>query len=65
PDGAVQTACQLACPAGAIRFGNLLDPHATVIAAKKSPRQFKWLNNIGTEPRTSYLKRQGNPNLEI
>ena len=34
PDGAAQTACQLACPMGAITFGNVLDPAAAVF-----PRQ--------------------------
>ncbi len=29
-DGEVQTACQQACPTGAISFGNLVDPKATV-----------------------------------
>ncbi len=29
-DGDVQTACQQACPTGAISFGNLVDPQATV-----------------------------------
>ncbi len=29
-DGEVQTACQQACPTGAISFGNLVDPQATV-----------------------------------
>ncbi len=29
-DGEVQTACQQACPTGAIFFGNLVDPQATV-----------------------------------
>ncbi len=29
-DGEVQTACQQACPTGAISFGNLVDPEATV-----------------------------------
>ncbi len=28
--GPVQTACQQACPTGAISFGNLVDPQATV-----------------------------------
>ena len=29
-DGEVQTACQQACPTGAITFGNLVDPAARV-----------------------------------
>ncbi len=29
-DGEVQTACQQVCPTGAISFGNLVDPLATV-----------------------------------
>ena len=38
PDGAAQTACQLACPMGAITFGNVLDPAAAVFRAKSLPR---------------------------
>lgn len=65
PDGAVQTACQLVCPVRAIRFGNMLHPASSVTSAKSSPRTFSFLTETGTFPRTSYLKRTGNPNPDM
>lgn len=59
----VKVACQDACPAGAITFGNLLDEKkAAVVRAKDSQRNYDLLNYIGTLPRTSYLARVKNPN---
>ena len=59
----VKVACQDACPAGAITFGNLLDEKkAAVVRAKDSLRNYDLLNYIGTLPRTSYLARVKNPN---
>lgn len=56
PARAVKTACQLACPAGAITFGNLLqkDP---VVDARQSARASLILEDLGTKPRTSYLAK--------
>lgn len=62
PDGAAQTACQLACPMGAITFGNVLDPAAAVFRAKSLPRHRSLLSSLGTEPGTGYLAPAGNPN---
>ena len=59
----VKVACQEACPAGGIEFGNLLDEDKSVmVRAKKSERNYDLLNYIGTKPRTSYLARVKNPN---
>lgn len=62
PDGAAQTACQLACPMGAITFGNVLDPAAAVFRAKSLPRHRDLLPTQGTAPGTGYLVPAGNPN---
>lgn len=62
PDGAAQTACQLACPMGAITFGNVLDPAAAVSRAKSLPRHRSLLSSLGTDPGTGYLAPAGNPN---
>lgn len=62
PDGAARTACQLACPMGAITFGNVLDPAAAVFRAKSLPRHRSLLPSLGTEPGTGYLAPAGNPN---
>jgi len=59
----LQTACQAACPAGAISFGNLLDKQqARVYRAHQSSRSYALLKYIGTNPRTLFLARVKNPN---
>lgn len=58
-------ACQDACGAGAITFGNLKAKGDKVNAAKKNPRNYDLLKYIGTIPRTSYLARIKNPNSKM
>ncbi|MCJ2094049.1 TAT-variant-translocated molybdopterin oxidoreductase [Methylobacterium sp. J-072] len=54
-DGAVETACQGACPTRAITFGNVADPTSRVSAARKDPREYALLGHLNTRPRTTYL----------
>jgi molybdopterin-containing oxidoreductase family iron-sulfur binding subunit len=61
-DQRVITACQQACPAEAITFGDITDPSSKVALAKKSPRTYEMLAELNTRPRTSYLARIRNPN---
>ena len=61
----VMTACQAACPAKAITFGNLNDPKSAVKKAKAGPRNFALLEELNTRPRTTYLAKLRNPNPEI
>ena len=62
----IRTACQDACPAEAITFGNKLDGLASEMGrAKELERNYDLLNYIGTRPRTSYLARVKNPNPEM
>ncbi len=66
PVDSVKTACQDACPANAISFGNLLDEDKSVMGrSKKIARKYDLLNYIGTKPRTSYLARVKNPNKDM
>ena len=66
PVDSVRTACQDACPAQAISFGNLLDKQQAVVGrAKELERNYDLLNYIGTRPRTSYLARVKNPNDQM
>jgi Fe-S-cluster-containing dehydrogenase component len=58
-------ACQDACGAGAITFGNLKAEGDKVVTAKNNPRNYDLLKYIGTRPRTSYLARIKNPNPKM
>lgn len=59
----VRVACQDACPASAITFGNMMDgDDATVMRSRNSARNYELLHYIGTIPRTTYLARVKNPN---
>lgn len=64
-DGEVRTACEQACPTGAIVFGNVADPAARVRRLYENPRTYAALNDVGTRPRTRYLARITNSNPEI
>ena len=64
-DGEVLTACQQACPAEAITFGDISDPGAAVVRTKASPRAYEVLAELNVKPRTSYLARLRNPNPRL
>jgi molybdopterin-containing oxidoreductase family iron-sulfur binding subunit len=61
-EGEVTTACQDACPARAIVFGNLADAHSAASLAQGSPRRYVLLEELNTRPRTTYLGALRNPN---
>lgn len=64
-DGEIVTACQSACPANAIVFGNLNDPESKVSKMKREHRLYDLLGELNTRPRTSYLAKIRNPNPEL
>ena len=66
PVDSVKVACQEACSAGAITFGNMLDgDDSRMMRAKGIERNYDLLQYIGTLPRTSYLARVKNPNADM
>ena len=64
-DGEVLTACQQACPADAIVFGDINDPKSRVKDLKANPRNFGILEELNTRPRTTHLAAVLNPNPEM
>jgi molybdopterin-containing oxidoreductase family iron-sulfur binding subunit len=64
-DQEIVTACEAACPTGAIVFGNLNDPSSRVSRLKQEPRNYHLLAELGTRPRTSYLAAVRNPNPRL
>jgi molybdopterin-containing oxidoreductase family iron-sulfur binding subunit len=56
-DGEIRTACEQACPLGAIVFGNVADPGSRVSALKREPANYSLLGELNTRPRTTYLAR--------
>jgi len=54
-DGEVAPACAQTCPSGAIVFGDLDDPESLVSRLARSPRAFRLMEELGTEPKVYYL----------
>jgi molybdopterin-containing oxidoreductase family iron-sulfur binding subunit len=64
-DGEVLTACQAACPAEAIVFGDINDKDSRVRKMKMTPLDYGLLTELNTRPRTTYLAAVRNPNPEM
>jgi len=61
-DGDIVTACQAACPAQAIVFGDINDKDSRVAKLKAEPRAYGVLADLNTRPRTTWLAAVRNPN---
>jgi len=64
-DGEIVTACQQACPASVITFGNLNDKNSKVAKLNQDKRMYQVLADQNTRPRTRYLAEVLNFNPEI
>ncbi len=61
----VVTACQAACPTEAIVFGDLNLEGSAVNRVKSSPLNYFMLEELQTQPRTTYLAKVTNPNPDL
>jgi len=64
-DGEIQTACQQACPASAITFGNINDKDSRVAKLQADGRSYQVLADLNTRPRTKYVAAVLNLNEEL
>jgi molybdopterin-containing oxidoreductase family iron-sulfur binding subunit len=64
-DGEVVTACQQACPASAITFGNINDKGSRVAKLQADERSYQVLADQNTRPRTKYVAAVLNTNAEL
>lgn len=56
-DGDIKTACESACPTGAIVFGDLNDPNSRVSQWFKNKREYTLLEEFNAAPRVRYLAK--------
>jgi molybdopterin-containing oxidoreductase family iron-sulfur binding subunit len=64
-DGEVKTACQTACPTGAIEFGNIMDKEAVVTKKQADGLAYGMLSQLNIKPRTIYLAKVRNPHPRL
>jgi molybdopterin-containing oxidoreductase family iron-sulfur binding subunit len=65
PVGPFQVACQQACPADAITFGNQNDPESAVAKLRQDDRGYTMFTYVNARPRITYLARVKNPNPKM
>jgi Fe-S-cluster-containing dehydrogenase component len=65
PHDSFTTACAQACPTEAIVFGDIKDPESRVSKIKKQDRNYRLLEYLNVNTRTSYLARIRNPNPKM
>jgi Fe-S-cluster-containing dehydrogenase component len=56
-DGQIQTACQQACPAKAIVFGDVQDHGSQAARLREGRRYYRLLDELGTRPGVGYLSK--------
>ncbi len=65
PHDSFTSACAQACPTEAIVFGDIADPESRVSKLKKQNRDYRILEYLNLNTRTSYLARLRNPNPKM
>jgi molybdopterin-containing oxidoreductase family iron-sulfur binding subunit len=65
PTDSIKSACQQACPAEAIVFGDIKDPESQVAKLRNLPQNYHLLEYLNIQTRTSYLARLRNPNPKM
>jgi Fe-S-cluster-containing dehydrogenase component len=65
PRDSFTTACAQACPNEAIVFGDINDPESRVSKMKAQDRNYRLLEYLNVNTRTSYLARIRNPNPKM
>jgi molybdopterin-containing oxidoreductase family iron-sulfur binding subunit len=65
PHDSFTSACAQACPSEAIVFGDINDKESRVYAMKAQDRNYRLLEYLNVNTRTSYLARIRNPNPEM
>lgn len=64
-DNDVRSACQTACPTGAIVFGNVNNPDSEVSKLKKGALAYQVLEEINVRPNVEYSAKVRNANEEL
>jgi molybdopterin-containing oxidoreductase family iron-sulfur binding subunit len=64
-DGELLTACQQACPTGAIVFGDLNNAESRVHRLTERRRGYRVIEEVGTRPAVTYLAKIRNPNPDV
>jgi molybdopterin-containing oxidoreductase family iron-sulfur binding subunit len=65
PTDSFTSACAQACPTDAIVFGDVKDPESRVSKMKMQDRNYRLLEYLNVNTRTSYLARIRNPNPKM